>query len=58
MTSSPGPPRLIAPTVNSHVHNGNAATRGDLAHFPAAHTRAALSNPLSNPLMGTGTEPM
>ncbi|MDT5351205.1 MAG: hypothetical protein QOH91_4492 [Mycobacterium sp.] len=58
ITSSPGPPMLMAPTVNNHVHNGSAATRGDLVHRPAAHTRAALTSPLINPLMGIGIEPI
>ncbi len=49
---------LITATVKSHIHSGSAATRGDLVHRPAAHTKAALSNPLSNPLMGNGIEPM
>jgi len=48
---------LITATVKSQVHNGNAATRADLVHRPAAHTSAALSNPLINPLMGNGIEP-
>lgn len=58
MTSSAGPPMLIAATVNNHVHNGNAATRRDRVHRRAAHTRAALTNPLINPLMGKGIEPI
>ncbi len=49
---------LIAATVRSHVHNGNAAMRGDLVHRPAAQTRAALTNPLINPLMGNGIVPI
>jgi len=49
---------LITATVNSHVHNGSAATRGDLVHRPAAHTKAALSSPLINALMGNGIEPI
>ena len=49
---------LITPTVISHVHNGSAATRGELVHRPAAQTRAALTNPLINPLMGKGMEPI
>ncbi len=49
---------LITATVRSHVHNGSAATRGDLVHRPAAQTSAELSNPLINPLMGNGIEPM
>src|SRR5947209_12384597 len=57
MTSSAGPPMLIAATVRSHVHSGNAATRGELVHRPAAQTRAALTSPLINPLTGNGTEP-
>lgn len=56
--SSPGPPRLNTATVTSHVHNGNAATRGDVVHRAAAHTRAALTNPLITALIGKGTEPM
>ena len=55
MTPSPGPPMLITATVRSHVHNGSAASRGDLVHRPAAHTSASeLTNPLINPLMGNG----
>ena len=49
---------LIAATVRSHVHNGKAATRGDLVHRPAAQTRAALTNPLINALMGNGIVPI
>jgi len=49
---------LITATVRSHVHNGRAASRGDLVHRPAAHTSAALTNPLINPLMGKGIEPI
>jgi hypothetical protein len=49
---------LITATVNSHVHNGNAATRGDRVHRPAAQTKAAFSNPLINPLMGNGIVPI
>ena len=48
---------LITATVKSHVHNGNAASRGDLVHRPAAHTKAALTNPLFNALMGNGIVP-
>ena len=48
---------LITTTVSNQVHNGNAATRGDLVQRPAAHTKAALTNPLINPLMGNGIEP-
>jgi hypothetical protein len=44
--------------VRSHVHNGNAATLGDLVHRPAAQTRAALTNPLINALMGKGIVPI
>ncbi len=58
MTLSPGPPRLNTATVNSHVHNGNAATRGDLVHRPAAQTRAAFNKPLIKALIGKGAEPM
>lgn len=49
---------LIAPTVINHVHKGSAATRGDLVHRPAAHTSAALTNPLINPLIGKGIVPI
>ncbi len=49
---------LITATVNSHVHNGMAANRGDLVHRAAAQTRAALTSPLINPLIGNGMEPI
>ena len=49
---------LITATVRSHAHSGNAANRADLVQNPAAHTSAALSSPLSNPLMGNGIEPI
>jgi hypothetical protein len=51
-------PKLIAPTVMSQVHNGDAATRGEWVHRPAAHTSAALTNPLSKALTGNGIEPI
>jgi hypothetical protein len=44
--------------VRSHVHNGKAATLGDVVHRAAAHTSAALTSPLINALTGKGTEPM
>jgi hypothetical protein len=49
---------LITATVSSHVHNGSAATRADLVHRPAAQTRAALTRPLINPLIGNGIVPI
>lgn len=58
MQSSPGPPNDIAATVNNHIHSGNAATCADLVHRRAAHTRAALTRPLINALMGNGIEPI
>jgi len=58
MTASAGPPVLSTPTVINHVHNGSPATRDELVHRPAAQTRAALTNPLINPLMGKGMEPI
>jgi hypothetical protein len=58
MTSPPGPPMLMIATVSNHVHSGNAASRGELVQRPAAHTRAALTNPLINALIGKGIEPM
>lgn len=58
MTSSLGKPKPIAPTVMSQVHSGNAATRGEWVHRPAAHTSAALTNPLSKALTGNGIEPI
>ncbi len=56
--SSPGPPRVIAATVSSQVHNGNAATRDDVVQCMAAHTRAALTKPLMNALIGNGIDPI
>lgn len=58
MMSSPGPPKLIMTTVSSHVHSGKAATRADVVHRPAAHTKAALTRPLIKALMGNGIEPI
>ena len=58
MTSPPGPPTLMIATVSNHVHSGNAASRGDLVQRPAAQTRAALTNPLINALMGKGMAPI
>jgi len=58
MTSPPGPPTLMTATVSNHVHSGNAAIRGELVQRPAAHTSAALTNPLINALMGRGIEPI
>jgi len=49
---------LMTATVSNHVHSGNAASRGDRVQRPAAHTRAALTSPLINALMGTGIEPI
>ncbi len=49
---------LITATVNSHVHNGNAASRGERVHRPAAHTSAALTSPVISPLMGNGIVPI
>lgn len=56
--SSPGPPRVIAATVSSQVHNGNAATRDDVVQCMAAHTRTALTKPLINALNGNGIDPI
>ena len=58
MMSPPGPPRLATATVSSQVHNGRAAILGEAVHLHAAHTRAALTNPLINALIGNGIEPM
>jgi hypothetical protein len=58
MMSPPGPPRVSAATVNSHVDSGSTASRADFAHWPAAQTRAAFVRPLINPLIGNGMEPI
>ncbi len=55
--SSPGPPKLSTATVTSHATNGIAATRDEPVQCDAAHTSAAVTNPLINPLIGNGTGP-
>jgi hypothetical protein len=44
--------------VSNQVQRGNAAIRGEVVQRPAAHTSAALTNPLINALTGNGIDPI